>query len=184
MKLEKLLAEKKPVIVKKWFHSLADTYHPDTSKFLKSKVSQFANPVGSTFAAELEQLYDCFLTEAEPEAAHACLDRIIRIRAIQDFSPSQAVHFIFRLKDIIREEFGKVVERERMHKELVLIETRVDQMALAAFDIYMARREKVYELKERELRASHFLLLEGGRLENQGRRLRPVEIEDEPESHS
>jgi len=184
MKLEKLLAEKKAVIVKKWFHALADTYHPQMSKFLKGKASRFANPVGSTFSAELERLFDYFLVEAEPEAVHTCLDRIIRIRALQDFSPSQAVHFIFQLKTLIREELGEAVEREQMHEDLFLIESRVDWLALAAFDIYMARREKIYELKEKELRSSRFLLTEGSQPGTKGHERHPVDIEDEPESQS
>jgi hypothetical protein len=184
MKLEKLLAEKKAVIVKKWFHALADTYHPQTSEFLKGKASRFANPVGSTFAAELERLYDCFQAEAEPEAVHTCLDRIIRIRAIQDFSPSQAVHFIFQLKTLIREELGEAVEREQLHEDLYLVESRLDRLALAAFDIYMSRREKIYELREKEIRLNRFPPLESGRPGAQGRKRRPALKKDEPESQS
>jgi hypothetical protein len=184
MKLKKLLADKKAVIVKKWFHALADTYHPETSRLLKGKASRFANPVGSAFATELERLYDCFLAEDEPEAVHTCLDRIIRIRAIQDFFPSQAVAFLFQLKTLIREELGGVVEREQLYQDLSQVESELDRMALAAFDIYMARREKVHELREKELRLNSFPPLEAGRPGAQGRKRRPAEIEDEPESQT
>ena len=56
--LEKILAQKKSVIVKTWFELTAQTYAPDTAEFIKSKKDQFANPVGSATLNGLKGLWD------------------------------------------------------------------------------------------------------------------------------
>ena len=100
MNVEKFLYEKKSTILKKWLDQILDTYPDDAKRFLKEQKDPFANPVGNTISREIQHLYDEFLKGIDPEKMSPILDRIIRIRAIQDFSPSQAVSFIFILKGI------------------------------------------------------------------------------------
>ena len=75
------------------------------------------------------------------------LDPIVRIRAIQDFTPSQAVSFIYALKAIVRNVIGKKIADPKMHKALSKFEVRVDQLQFLAFDVYVTCREKIFELK-------------------------------------
>jgi hypothetical protein len=86
----------------------------------------------------------------EPQRAAPALDQIIRIRAIQNFSPSQAVAFVFFLKTVIREALEEDIKQSGIKEELLVIETRIDQLALLAFDQYMVCREKLYDLKANE----------------------------------
>ncbi len=69
---------------------------------------------------------------------------------MQDFSPSQAVAFIFLLKRVIREELESEIPENQLFDELMIIDSRIDDMALLGFDIYMGCREKIYEIRAKE----------------------------------
>jgi hypothetical protein len=165
MDLKQHLMEKKPAILKKWFDAVADTYPENTSGFLKKQKAQFTNPVGYTLAEGLDGLFDALLNEMMPETVKTCLDGIIRIRAIQEFSPSEAVAFIFQLKKIARQALGsEILLKPGMTDELAAFDSAIDDLALFAFDIYMKCREKIYELKAKEATNMTFRLLQQARI--------------------
>ncbi len=159
------LTERKSAILKKWFDAVADTYPEDTSGFLKKQKAQFTNPVGYNLAEGLEGLFDALLQGMIPDTVSAFLDSIVRIRAIQDFTPSEAVSFIFQLKKIVRQELGsEVVQQLRVVEELTAFDAAVDDLVLFSFDIYMKCREKIYEIKANEARSMTFRLLQQAKL--------------------
>jgi hypothetical protein len=160
MSLNHLLTQKKNAIVKKWFASAIETYPADTAKFLKSQKDPFANPVGRTIYHGLEGLFDELLKEMDHKIIQSFLDPIIRIRAIQNFSPSQASGFIFFLKDAVRATLYKENPDEKLLNELLLFESKIDKLGLMAFDIYMKCREKIYELKANEMKNRTFKAFE------------------------
>jgi len=165
MNLKHHLIEKKPVILKAWFNSVAESYQSDTAGFLKKQKAQFTNPVGFTFAEGLEGLYDAVLQGVILDRVSSFLDSIIRIRAIQEFNPSEAVSFIFQLKKVVRQELGpEVLQQQGISAELAAFESAIDDLALFAFDIFMKCREKIYELKANEARSMTFRLLQQARL--------------------
>ena len=144
MVLAKLLARQKANIVKAWFDRLINSYPPDTAQFLKSQKDQFANPVGFTAQESMQGLFDLMLEKWDRPALIKNLDPIIRVRAIQNFSPSQAVSFILDLKPLVR---SQVDQASVSAEELARFDQRVDDLLLLAFDIYLQCREKIYELK-------------------------------------
>jgi len=150
MKLDDFLKQKKSKILGKWADLTLETYPADTKRFLKKQKDRFANPVGHTISNALEHLYDELLRDADPEKISSILDRIIRIRTVQDFSPSHAVSFLFLLKKIIREELKTGSTKNGMHDDLLTFESRIDDMALLAFDTYMKCREKLHEIRVNE----------------------------------
>ena len=146
MTLKDLLIQRRDKIVDRWFNLIVTTYPPETARFLKREKDRFSNPVGSTTLQGLRNIYEELLennTGKLPEA----LDSIIRIRSVQDFTASEAVAFIFQLKDIIRKELAG-----KMSEELHAFETRIDELSLLAFNIYMKCREKLYEIKTNEIK--------------------------------
>lgn len=158
--LSELLSEKKQAILEKWFDSVLETYPHDTAKFLKRQKDQFANPVGSTIYKGMSCLLDLIVNSADANAVTKSLDEIIRIRAIQDFTPSHALAFVIDLKRIVREEIEGETCKEQLIDELLAFERRVDSLLLLSFDIYMKCREKIYELKANELRNMTLKLVE------------------------
>ena len=117
---------------------------------MRKQKDRFANPVGTTISKEVENLYDELIGGMEPERLSPLLDRIIRIRAIQDYSPSQAVAFVFLLKMAIKDNIQNDILEDELSQELSDFESRIDDLALLAFDIYMSCREKLYDIKANE----------------------------------
>ncbi len=152
MKLEKLLSEKGSAIKDRWLQLILETYPADAQRFLKKQKNPFANPVRHTITKEIENIYKELLHGIDRERVSPFLDEIIRMRAVQNFTPSQAMAFIFLLKQAIREALEKEIREHRLSDELFVFDSRIDELALIAFDIYMKRREKIYELKANEAR--------------------------------
>lgn len=157
--LERLLEGKKPEILKKWRDSLVDTYPLDARRFLSRFDDQFGNPVGYTIARAIEVFCDELLGEFKPEVFASQLDEIVRIRAVQDFSPAQAIGFIFSLKRIVREQIEEELTSEEI-KELYELDSRIDALALMAFNKYVECREKVYDVRLNEMRNLSMKMIE------------------------
>jgi len=160
MRLNNLLAQRKTAILKKWFDLVIKTYPSDTAQFLKSQKDPIANPVGRTIYRGLEALIDELLTGIDYKTITSSLDPIIRIRAIQNFSPSQATGFIFFLKEVIRDILKKEISEEHIIDDLFVFESKIDELCLIAFNLYMQCREKIYELKANELKNRTFKAFE------------------------
>lgn len=160
MKLRDVLAEKQPEILDAWFEEVTKTYPAETANFLKERSRRFANPVGSTIHEGLAGILDSLLRGEGDSAITPFLDNIIRIRAVQDFTPSQAVFFMIALKKIVREKLGDVPIVGELGGEIRTFEDRVDTLCLLAFDIFMQCREKLYDIKANELRNMTYRLLQ------------------------
>ncbi len=159
--LVKIIEQKKAAIVKKWFDLTAQTYAPDTAEFLKSKTDPFANPVGGSMVNGLNVLLDQLIHDMDPQIINSFLDPIIRIRAVQNFTPSQATAFILSLKKALREILAKELRDIRQYAgELFEFESKIDQLSLMAFDIYMQCREKIYQISANETRNRTFKAFE------------------------
>jgi len=153
MDLLKQLAQKKNAIIKKWFDRLMGTYPPDTAQFLRSQKDPFANPVGQNSLQSLKDLFDHIIKNFDRSTAGPLIDPILRVRAIQDFTPSMAVRFVFDLKDIIRTMVSTDAGGSQFAKDWITLDNRIDDLGLLAFDVYMQCREKIYDLKANEMRA-------------------------------
>ncbi len=143
---------------------ILETYPADTSRFLKKQKDRFANPVGSAISQGIEGLFDELLQGMDSGRVSTFLDNIIKVRAVQDFSPSQAMAFIFLLKKVIREELGGEIQEDGLAEELLRLESRIDILALLSFDIYMKCREKIYEIRVNEVKNTVHMLLKRANL--------------------
>jgi hypothetical protein len=147
MKLAERLTANRSAIVAKWFELVAATYPSDTARFLKSQKDPFSNPVGQSTIGGLRAAFDALLAGADAQAQAEALDPIIRIRAVQAFSPAQATAFILGLKPIVREFLNKDMAGNGAYAELLSLEARIDEMLLTGFDIYLKCRETLFQLK-------------------------------------
>ena len=145
--LVSILKQKKNPITKKWFDLVVNSYPADTASFLRSQKDQFTNPVGHTTKKGLEAVFDEVLTGMDPDAIVSFLDPIIRIRAVQEFSPAQAVGFILDLKKIVRENLKKELKLPAVQADLVEVEANIDRLCLIGFNIFVGCREAIYQLK-------------------------------------
>lgn len=154
MGLDEALKERRAAVLDRWFQAVLATYPEETSRFLASGSDPFANPVGCTVREGLGRLYDGLAVERAPAELASAVDGIVRIRAVQEFAPSAAVGFVYALKGILREELAGA----GLHAaESAALEGGVDRLALAAFDVYMQCREKIFEIRVREIRENQLL---------------------------
>ncbi len=159
MALIDLLAKKKSAILERWREIMFDTYVPETARFLKSQKDRFANPIAYQLTRGLTGILEVFLHEKDTDQALAQLDEVLRLKALQDASPSRALAFIFVLKTIIREELAQELQDPACAAELTELESRLDGLALLGFDAYMQRREKLCEVKVSEIKRKVSTLL-------------------------
>jgi hypothetical protein len=132
--LETIIEQQKTTILKKWFDAAIQAYAPDTAKFLKNQKDPFGNPVGNNLLKGLRGLLDQLL--------------------------GQATAFIFSLKKILRDTLDPKRHDDQIMKELLAFESKIDQLCLMAFDIYMACKEKIYEIGANETRNRTFRAFE------------------------
>jgi len=158
--LEKLIEDKKSAILKSWMDAAVNSYAPDTAAFLKGQKDPFSNPVGGTTLKGLQVLLDQLISGMDSETITSHLDPIIRIRAVQDFTPSQATAFILTLKTVLKITFKKELQDTQFCHDLLAFESKIDQLSLLAFDIFMQCKEKIYQIKANETRNRTFRAFE------------------------
>ncbi|MGE5327292.1 MAG: RsbRD N-terminal domain-containing protein [Deltaproteobacteria bacterium] len=131
-------------IAGRWLAEIFATYPDQTAQFLIRERDPFRNPVGTALREAIPTLVDELFESTDAATVARALEGVIRIRAVQDFSASEAVGFIFLLKSAVGAEWppetGMPADLDR----------RVDEIALAAFDLYARCREQVFEVRLRE----------------------------------
>ena len=158
--LVSLITQQRSAIISKWFDSAIQAYAPDTATFIKSQKDPFANPVGSHTLKGVEALFDQLTGDMDADAITLHLDPIMRIRAVQNLTPARATAFIFSLKKTLRDMFDRELQDTGLTRQFLEFEARIDRLGLAAFDIYVACREKIFELKANETRDRTFKAFE------------------------
>ncbi len=160
MILRKALAENKVIIADKWFDVILATYHVDGAQFFKRQKDQFANPLGHSARTGVERTV-ARLAKGEVKDLPAELIQFIKLRAVQTFKPSEAINFIYDLKQIIVKACGKKLVAENF-SEWQLIEMNIDKLALQIFDLYVADRELIYKIKVQEIKSGNAGTANGG----------------------
>ncbi len=152
MDIKDFLAQKREVVLKRWLELILDTYPADAANFLRLEKDRFKNPVGHVLTQGTGILYDALLDEKDPDDIKKALDDIIRVLAVQDLMPSQAIAFVFQLKQAIREEAGQAICGQDLFDALSHYEVKIDTIALCAFDVYARCREEVHSVRSSEIK--------------------------------
>ncbi len=156
--LKQLIDKKRKKILDHWYHFILDTYPAQAATFLRKNRDRFENPVGQRIVEGIEGLLDEILGDFDGERIQYFVDRIVRVRAVQDFSPSVAVNFVLSLKRAIREVLKNDLTSD-LFEEYMELEDKIDQIGMYSFDVYMACREKLYHLKVEEWKKRLFMVL-------------------------
>jgi hypothetical protein len=151
-----LLIKNKSEIVDNWIKFIFDTYASETTKFLNLEKDQFNNPVGFAATETANQLFDALtlIKDLNPGTVKPLLIDLIKIRAVQDFTPSQAVGFVLLIKDVVRKKINEEIKQHKIYDDLLNFESKVDKAALIAFDLYSECREKVYKIHLNEVKTN------------------------------
>jgi len=135
------LAQKRAAILEEWLERTLATYPSQTAGFFRNQKDRFRNPVGSTLKEGLATLLDEITGEMDLEKTRPAMESLVRMRAVQDFTAPQATSFVFALRQILNEssEGGCPAAWQ----------TRIDSIALLAFDLYTKCRKEIYQIKAR-----------------------------------
>jgi hypothetical protein len=131
------------IVAERWIERTLESYPAEAHSLLSGELDPFRNPAGYAIKESLKTLACELLGEMDKIAIAAALDALVRLRAVQDFRPSDALRFIFDLRDVVAEVTGAPPQA---------LENRIDELALMAFDQYMACRDQIAGLREKELR--------------------------------
>ena len=162
MSLVKLLEKYRSRIIDEWFQIIIATYPPEAKKLFSNLKDSFNNPVGSTAIKSMTEVFDLLLKDGDsPDTLKKSLDPLVRIRAVQEFTPSQALHFIVELKRVVRDSLGRELKEAggRLQEEVGAFESQIDTLLLIGFDIYMGCREQIYSYKANHVKERTLNLL-------------------------
>lgn len=156
MKLEEVLQNNEDEILKKWVAYTLSTYQ--SSRMFKKQKDQFANPIGGCVRETLKTLLPLLIKGGDSSVFRDPLSHFMHLRAVQEFSPSQAVAPINAVKHITREILETDKQSEALMAELYDFEFAVDLAVLAAFDLYVECREKVYKVRIGEIKSGAHII--------------------------
>ncbi len=123
-------------------------------RFLKNMPADpFLNPVIHTVQTEKATIYD--LIARGSEEMEAPLDEILRIKAVQEVAPSDALSFLFSLKKLLHAE-ARTKQYSLTEKTLEELDTRIETFILKGFDIYMGCREQLFQIKLDEFKRNNY----------------------------
>jgi hypothetical protein len=132
------------VILEQWFVRAVGPYPEETKQFLAAEGDQFRNPVGYVLRENLAAIVQELLGEMNSSLVTSALHAIIRIRAVQNYTTTQAVEFIFSLRQIVLEAVPGF--------DVLLLNSRIDRLALTAFEEYVRCREQLSDIRLNESR--------------------------------
>ena len=158
--LESLLAKRRASLEKRWLDAVLDTYPAEAARSMKRQQDRFANPAGHLMSDAIPILYDALLQGVVRESVEPPLEKILKLRAVQDFTPSQSVQFLFVIKRLAREALSADVRGADAAAVWDAFDTRVDALMLVAFDVYMRCRERVFEVRYNQLKRLNYTMLE------------------------
>lgn len=150
--LDERLKDRRAAILDRWKTLALRVYPERAASFIARERDRFQNPIGHVMGESLGILYDGLLANGPAEEMRRALDGIVRIRAVQDLPPSAGVGFVFLLKQAIEEELRGSDAGPAGEAGLAALHERIDRLALEAFDLFMQCREKIYDLRLREIR--------------------------------
>ena len=156
MSFAELLVQHEKEIHKAWIDRILTVFPPESVQFLGREKDRFRNPIGSTLQTGTEAVMKAVNDGMDRGALRAACEDIIRLRAVQTERASEAVSFVFALRETVRGVLGKKADP----KDLAAFDAKIETLVLDAFDLYMQCREKVFEIRLAELRNRTFKLLE------------------------
>ena len=160
MALSARMREKSSAVAQRWLADALAVYAADSAAAFQRQQDRFANPVGHALRVGRCAAVEAIVEGREPGEVCSHLDEIIKIRAVQEFKPSEAIGFVFLLKEAFGAELGRQNAAGALSSELAELDRRIDLIALGAFDIYMHYRGQVCELRIAEVKRNVGKLME------------------------
>ena len=136
MSTEDIISARRDAAIQKWTEAVFAMYPFETTGFIRTQRDQ---------CAAGEQIYDAVTgRDVDMEKVHASVAALIRIRAVQDLKPEQAVGVLYLYKSVLRELLLADMLAAGDVQGFLDMGDRLDTLCLMAFNLYLADREQVY----------------------------------------
>jgi hypothetical protein len=147
-------------ILRRWREHVMSSYSSQGAAFMERERDRFANPVGASINDVTSHMLESLIEETDQSVYQEPLESFIKIRAVQEYTASQAVGFVFMLKNAIKETPGFEATFKEASEEQFTVLNRIDRMALDAFDCYAACREKLCDIAMNEFKRRNHKIME------------------------
>ena len=144
-----------------WFEQMMHSYPTEARKYFKKIKSGFTNPVGANLYHSLGGLLHELISDApDADVVNEHVYMILRIKAVQEVLPSQAVSFVPALKQIVEDVCGKALADAGVPTaEWLEFYSDIDTVGLYAFDSYSESRELIYKMRLDQIRQTNDILV-------------------------
>ncbi|UCE66342.1 MAG: RsbRD N-terminal domain-containing protein [Candidatus Zixiibacteriota bacterium] len=173
-----ILRQRRDIILKQWKNIALNQYSFGDFKIHKENNNRFGNPVAYTISSGLETILDEIIAETHTVKLDDALEEIVKIKSLQAEKPSIAVDFLFHLKNILKNDLDDFRQDGGYPGEIEKLHTDIDNLILSAFDIFMKCREKIYDIKSKEIMKRSYRLLERANMVDPAPR-RKGDVDDE-----
>ena len=151
-----LIARRQAAIAEGWLGLVGKTHLANWSGMPSRSRDDFADPAFCLMRKCIEAMVEALDSGVVQEKLAPSMEGFLKLLALQEFSPSQAIQFVFAVRPLLRRELSL----EPNSPESLALDDRVDDIALIAMDIYSRCREKVYEARYNQLKKLHYVMVE------------------------
>ncbi|MCL5270256.1 MAG: RsbRD N-terminal domain-containing protein [bacterium] len=144
-----------------WLDQTVALYGDAFRDFVRKQHDPFANPGGAILKNGIDRLFAALAEGADAVAMSEILRPVIRLKAVQDVPPSEALAFVPLLKTIVRAQEGAAQTggAPADNPAELELERRIDALLLVAFDVFVECRQAVYQLRVNEMKRNVARLL-------------------------
>ena len=129
-------------IVEAWFSKAVEIYPQPAQEGMRQISDRFRNPVAFSLRESLAALVNELTGDMSISHVSEALDAVLRVRAVQNCTPDEAIAFTFRLGDVIREQHAETLFPD--------IEQRISSLKDCAREQYAACRKDIAQIRSRE----------------------------------
>jgi hypothetical protein len=145
------------LFVQEWLAYTLRTYPGQTGRFLSHEPDRFRNPVGHTLRAALSEVAGELFGSFDRTRVTASLGEVVRLRAVQEFSPAEAVEFVTLARHVAR-GLAKTDHPRLGPGALDVLNARIDDMVVMAADLFEQCRVELRAIAARAARRRVFVL--------------------------
>lgn len=148
MEFQIIINKNKQEFIEKWYTLIMESYPKGAGSFFIEWKDQFSNPVGHAIHSEISLLFDSIINDDFQQISDS-LANILRIRAVQDFTPSQALSFIFQFKEIAMHYLKK---SNSDISDFIELDGMIDKVLGVGINIFVGLKEQLFEIKSNEVK--------------------------------
>lgn len=137
-------------IIEAWFLKAIEIYPQSVRDGMTRMTDRFRNPAAFGLRESLATLVKEMAGEMKIDAITAALDGIVRLRAVQEYTPESALAFAPRLGDVIREQHAEALFPNVEQRICLLVDCALEQYAACRKEIAQVRSRAEWRLQALE----------------------------------